>query len=202
MSEDLKVAAELRESFGKGAARKLRALGKIPAVLYGHGTEPVHVSLPGHQMLLILRKSNAVLELDIDGKGQLALVKDVQKDPVRQIIEHLDLIVVKKGEKVQVDIPVTIEGESAAGTILNQDATTVSLEVEATHIPERVTISVEGLEEGAQILAGDLELPKGASLITEADVLIVAITVPSAPADEETEAAEAAAEETAAEAAE
>jgi large subunit ribosomal protein L25 len=202
MSEDLKVAAELRESFGKGAARKLRALGKIPAVLYGHGTEPVHVSLPGHQMLLILRKSNAVLELDIDGKGQLALVKDVQKDPVRQIIEHLDLIVVKKGEKVQVDIPVSIEGESAAGTILNQDATTVSLEVEATHIPERVTISVEGLEEGAQILAGDLELPKGASLITEADVLIVAITVPSAPADEETEAAEAAAEETAAEAAE
>ena len=202
MSDDLKVTAELRESFGKGAARKLRALGKIPAVLYGHGTEPVHVSLPGHQMLLILRKSNAVLELDIAGKGQLALVKDVQKDPVRQIIEHLDLIVVKKGEKVQVDIPVTIEGESAAGTILNQDATTVSLEVEATHIPERVTVSVEGLEEGAQILAGDLELPKGASLITEADVLIVAITVPSAPADEETEAAEAAAEETAAEAAE
>lgn len=202
MSDDLKVNAELRESFGKGAARKLRALGKIPAVLYGHGTEPVHVSLPGHQMLLILRKSNAVLELDIEGKGQLALVKDVQKDPVRQIIEHLDLIVVKKGEKVQVDIPVTIEGESAAGTILNQDATTVSLEVEATHIPERVTVSVEGLEEGAQILAGDLELPKGASLITEADVLIVAITVPAAPADEETEAAEAAAEETAAEAAE
>ena len=202
MSDDLKVTAELRESFGKGAARKLRALGKIPAVLYGHGTEPVHVSLPGHQMLLILRKSNAVLELDIAGKGQLALVKNVQKDPVRQIIEHLDLIVVKKGEKVQVDIPVTIEGESAAGTILNQDATTVSLEVEATHIPERVTVSVEGLEEGAQILAGDLELPKGASLITEADVLIVAITVPAAPADEETEAAEAAAEETAAEAAE
>ncbi|ROR81241.1 LSU ribosomal protein L25P [Plantibacter flavus] len=200
MSDDLKVTAELRESFGKGAARKLRALGKIPAVLYGHGTEPVHVSLPGHQMLLILRKSNAVLELDIAGKGQLALVKDVQKDPVRQIIEHLDLIVVKKGEKVQVDIPVTIEGESAAGTILNQDATTVSLEVEATHIPERVTVSVEGLEEGAQILAGDLELPKGASLITEADVLIVAIAVPAAPVDEETEAAEAAAEETAAEA--
>ena len=202
MSDDLKVTAELRESFGKGAARKLRALGKIPAVLYGHGTEPVHVSLPGHQMLLILRKSNAVLELDIAGKGQLALVKDVQKDPVRQIIEHLDLIVVKKGEKVQVDIPVHVEGESAAGTILNQDATTVSLEVEATHIPERVTVSVEGLEEGAQILAGDLELPKGASLITEADVLIVAIAVPAAPVDEETEAAEAAAEETAAEAAE
>ncbi|WP_285027403.1 50S ribosomal protein L25/general stress protein Ctc [Plantibacter sp. ME-Dv--P-122b] len=200
MSDDLKVTAELRESFGKGAARKLRALGKIPAVLYGHGTEPVHVSLPGHQMLLILRKSNAVLELDIAGKGQLALVKDVQKDPVRQIIEHLDLIVVKKGEKVQVDIPVHVEGESAAGTILNQDATTVSLEVEATHIPERVTVSVEGLEEGAQILAGDLELPKGASLITEADVLIVAIAVPAAPVDEETEAAEAAAEETAAEA--
>ena len=200
MSEDNKVVAELRENFGKGFARRLRAAGKIPAVIYGHGTEPQHVALPGHQVALLIRRANALIDLDIAGKGQLVLVKDVQKDPVRQIIEHLDLIVVKKGEKVQVDIPVHVEGESAAGTILNQDATTVSLEVEATHIPERVTVSVEGLEEGAQILAGDLELPKGASLITEADVLIVAIAVPAAPVDEETEAAEAAAEETAAEA--
>lgn len=176
MSDDLKVTAELRESFGKGAARKLRALGKIPAVLYGHGTEPVHVSLPGHQMLLILRKSNAVLELDINGTGQLALVKDVQKDPVRQIIEHLDLIVVKKGEKVQVDIPVHVEGDAAPGTLVSIDANTLSLEVDATRIPQSIVVSVEGLEEGTQILASDVTLPEGATLVTDPDVLVVNVT--------------------------
>ena len=202
MSDDLKVTAELRESFGKGAARKLRALGKIPAVLYGHGTEPVHVSLPGHQMLLILRKSNAVLELDIDGKGQLALVKDVQKDPVHQIIEHIDLLVVKKGEKVAIDVPIVVTGESAAGTIVNLDATTLSIEAEATHIPQNIEVSVEGLEDGAHITAADVVLPKGSSLLTDADVLVVAISIPAEQdLGEEGEAAagEEAAEEAAAE---
>ena len=170
------LVAEVRDQFGKGAARKIRALGKIPAVIYGHGTEPQHVTLPGHQVSLILRKSNQVLELDIAGKEQLALVKDVQKDPVRQIIEHIDLIVVRKGEKVTVDVPVHVEGEAAAGTSVNQDSTTISLEVEATHIPESVTVSIEGLEEGAQILAGDVQLPKGATLVTDAEHLIVGIT--------------------------
>src|SRR5688572_16133528 len=117
MADDNKVVAETRTSFGKGAARKLRAAGKIPAVMYGRGTEPQHVALPAHQISLIIRKSNAVLELEIDGKQSLALVKDVQKDPVLRIIEHLDLIVVIKGEKVTVDIPVHIEGESAPGTV-------------------------------------------------------------------------------------
>ncbi|HEY4153570.1 MAG TPA: 50S ribosomal protein L25, partial [Pseudolysinimonas sp.] len=107
------LSAEPRDSFGKGAARKIRAAGKIPAVIYGHGTDPQHVTLPGHQVGLILRKANQVLDLDISGKSQLALVKDVQKDPVRQIIEHLDLIVVRKGEKVTVDVPVHVEGEAA-----------------------------------------------------------------------------------------
>jgi large subunit ribosomal protein L25 len=176
MDEDNKVVAEQRETFGKGAARKIRAVGKIPAVIYGHGTEPQHVTLPGHEVSLILRKSNQVLELDIQGKTQLALVKDVQKDPVRQIIEHIDLIVVRKGEKVTVDVPVHLEGESAPGTSVNQDSNTISLEVEATHIPENVIISIEGLEEGAQILAKDVALPQGASLITEEDTLIVGIT--------------------------
>ena len=170
------LVTEVRDTFGKGVARKIRAKGKIPAVIYGHGTEPQHVTLPGHETALILRKSNQVLELDIQGKVQLALVKDVQKDPVRQIIEHIDLIVVRKGEKVTVDVPIHLEGESAAGTAVNQDSNTVSLEVEATHIPENVVVSIEGLEQGAQILAKDLELPAGASLITDPETLIVGIT--------------------------
>ncbi len=182
MSEDTTVHAELRENFGKGFARRLRAAGKIPAVLYGHGTDPVHVALPGHQMLLLVRHANALIELDIAGKSQLALVKDVQKDPVRQIIEHIDLVVIKKGEKVQVDVPVVVVGESFSGTIVNQDATSVSLEVEATHIPQHVEVDVEGLEEGARITAGELALPKGASLVTDPEVLVVAISVPAAAA--------------------
>ncbi|WEK60341.1 MAG: 50S ribosomal protein L25/general stress protein Ctc [Candidatus Microbacterium colombiense] len=202
MSEDTKVHAELRESFGKGFARRLRAAGKIPAVIYGHGTEPVHVALPGHQVSLLLRRANALLELDIEGTPQLALVKDVQKDPVHQIIEHIDLLVVKKGEKVTIDVPLIVTGESAAGTIVNQDANTLSIEAEATHIPQNIEVSVEGLEEGAHITAGDVVLPKGASLLTEADVLVVAISIPAeqdlgeegdAPEDEEA-APEAAAE--------
>jgi len=171
-----KLVAEVRDNFGKGAARKIRAINKIPAVIYGHGTDPQHVTLPGHETMLITRRANAVIELDIEGKSQLVLVKDIQKDPVRQIIEHIDLIVVRAGEKVTVDVAVHVEGESAPGTSLNQDATSLSLEVEATHIPQSVTVSVEGLEEGAQILAKDVELPQGATLITEEDTLIVGVT--------------------------
>ena len=110
MSEDNKVVAEVRENFGKGFARRLRAAGKIPAVIYGHGTEPQHVALPGHQVSLLISRANALLDLDINGKSQLTLVKDVQKDPVRQIVEHIDLLVVRKGEKVAVDVPVVVVG--------------------------------------------------------------------------------------------
>jgi large subunit ribosomal protein L25 len=173
---DNKLVVEVRTEFGKGFARRLRAAGKIPAVIYGHGAEPQHVALPGHETALIIRKSNQVLDLQIEGKSQLTLVKDVQKDPVHQIIEHLDLIVVRVGEKVTVDVPVHLEGESAPETSVNQDATTISLEVEATHIPESVTVSIEGLTEGSQILAGDVKLPTGATLITDPEVLIVGIT--------------------------
>jgi large subunit ribosomal protein L25 len=202
-TNDNHLVTELRESFGKGAARKIRAAGKIPAVIYGHGSEPQHVTLPGHETALIIRKANQVLELDIQGKTQLALVKDVQKDPVRQIIEHLDLIVVRKGEKVTVDVPVHLQGEPAAGASINQDANTVSLEVEATHIPENVVVSIEGLEEGTQVLAKDLALPTGATLITDPETLIVGITgeqaqdlgeETAAETEEATEAAEAGAE--------
>ncbi|HAM13874.1 MAG TPA: 50S ribosomal protein L25 [Microbacterium sp.] len=192
MSEDTTVHAELRENFGKGFARRLRAAGKIPAVLYGHGTDPVHVALPGHQMLLLVRRANALIELDIAGKSQLALVKDVQKDPVNQIIEHIDLVVIKKGEKVQVDVPVVVVGESFSGTIVNLDATSVSLAVDATHIPEHVEVDVEGLEEGARITAGELTLPQGATLVTDPEVLVVAVSVPAAAAADEAAEDEAA----------
>ena len=207
MSEDTKVHAEVREQFGKGFARRLRAAGKIPAVIYGHGTEPVHVALPGHQVSLIIRRANALLELDIEGTATLALVKDVQRDPVRQIIEHIDLLVVKKGEKIQVDVPIVVVGESFAGTVANLDATSIAVEVEATHIPQNFEVSIEGLEEGQHITAADVKLPKGASLLADPETLIVAIYVPTAEATEESteevsaegEAAEAQTEEAAAE---
>ncbi len=181
---DTKVVAELREQFGKGFARRLRAAGKIPAVIYGHGTDPVHVALPGHQVSLLIRRANALLELEIAGKQQLTLVKDVQKDPVHQIIEHIDLLVVKKGEKIQVDVPVSVVGEPFPGTIATLENTTVALEVEATHIPQNIEVSVEGLEDGTHITAGELTLPRGATLVTEADTLVVGVALPPAPVED------------------
>ena len=198
MADQNKLAAEIRTEFGKGFARRLRAAGKIPAVIYGHGTDPVHVALPGHETSLIIRQANALLALDIEGTSELALVKDVQRDPVRQIIEHVDLLVVKQGEKITVDVPIVVLGESAPGTIVNLDTTTLSLEVEATHIPEHIEVSVEGLEEGAHITAADATLPDGASLAGDPEVLIVAISVPAEETEEESadtaEGEEAAAE--------
>jgi large subunit ribosomal protein L25 len=201
MADDNKLVAEARTEFGKGFARRIRMAGKIPAVIYGHGTDPQHVTLPGHEVGLILRKANQVLELDIAGKVQLALVKDVQKDPVRQIIEHLDLVIVRKGEKVTIDIPVHVEGEAAPSTTVALDANTLSIEAEATHIPERLVVSVEGLTEGTQILAKDVTLPEGSTLISDPDTLVVNITAQAEQDLGETEPAEAAAEGETAEAA-
>ncbi len=173
------IDAELRTTFGKGVARKLRAAGKVPAVVYGHGTDPKHVSLPAHEVALLLRKANAILDLQIEGESQLALVKDVQKDPLRQIIEHIDLIVLRKGERVEVDVAIHVQGEPVAGLVADQDAKTLSLEVLATNIPENVVVSVEGMEAGTHILAGDIELPEGAVLLTDPEVVVVAISVPA-----------------------
>jgi large subunit ribosomal protein L25 len=178
MSEN-KMAASYRKEFGKGAARKLRAAGHIPAVIYGHGEDPTHVSLPGHETLLIVRKANALIELSVDGDDKLVLVKDVQRDPVRQIIEHLDLVVVRKGEKVTVDVAVHVEGESSSGTMLQLENQSISLEADATNIPEFITVSIEGLLEGTQIHASDLEMPTGSTLLTDPDTLILAITLPA-----------------------
>lgn len=191
MSEDNKVTAEVRESFGKGHARRLRAAGKIPAVLYGHGTEPQHVALPGHQVSLLIRRANALLDLDLAGKSQLALVKDVQKDPVHQIIEHIDLLVVKRGEKITVDVPVVIVGEPQSGTVAMLDSATVTLEVEATHIPETIEVDVDEQEDGYRVTAGELTLPRGAALAGDAEALVVAVSIPLSTLAAEEEIAEA-----------
>ncbi len=180
-----KISAEQREHFGKGAARKLRAAGRIPAVIYGHGTAPVHISLPGHETALIIRKANAVLDLDIAGKNQTVLVKDVQKDPVRQIIEHLDLLVLRSGELVEVEIPIRLEGEPLGGTVATLDLQTLLIQVLATSIPEHVVVSIEGADEGTQITAGDIVLPEGAKLSIPADTIVVGVVATRAEAAEE-----------------
>ncbi|WP_165067545.1 50S ribosomal protein L25/general stress protein Ctc [Marisediminicola senii] len=208
--ETNRIEAVVRESFGKGAARKLRVTGGIPAVVYGHGTDPLHLALPGHETVLLLRKKNAIIDLQINGKSQLALVKDVQKDPVRQLVEHIDLTIIRSGEKVVIDIAVHVEGESYPGTLAQLETPFISVEAEATHIPENVVVSVEGFEEGTQILASQLVLPKGTTLITDPETLVVNVTVPQLDlttdaedeAAEEAEAAEAEAAEAAEEAAE
>lgn len=196
------IAAEARTNFGKGAARKLRAAGRIPAVVYGHGTEPVHISLPAHETGLIIRRANAVLDLALPTGSQLALVKDVQRDPVRQIIEHLDLIIVRAGEKVEVDVPVVLEGEVVAGNVATLDSQTVLLKVSATAIPQHIVVSVEGAEDGARITAADLTLPEGAELAADPELIVVGVAV--APREEslENEAAESEAAEGESEAAE
>jgi large subunit ribosomal protein L25 len=185
MADNTKLAVQIRTKFGKGAARKIRANNQIPAVVYGHGTEPQHITLPGHETMLIVRQANAIIDLDIEGTAQLALVKDVQRDPVRQIIEHIDLVVVRRGEKVTVSVPVVVQGESFSGTIHVQEESTLSLLVLATDIPEHIVVDVEGLEDGAQIRATDITLPEGAELETEGDPIVVSIVTPRGTADDD-----------------
>jgi large subunit ribosomal protein L25 len=195
MSDKLKLAAEPRTQFGKGFARRARAAGKIPAVLYGHGLAPVHLQLPGHETMMALKHQNALLTINIEGEEpQLAIAKDVQRDPVLQIIEHVDLLLVKKGEKITVDVAVHLEGESAPGTIHILENSTLSILAEAVNLPESVTVSIEGLEEGAKITAGEVTLPKGSELAADADQLVVQITTPRSSAEDEQVEEEVAAE--------
>jgi len=173
-----KIAAETRTEFGKGAARRLRREGKIPAVVYGHGETPSHLALPGHATMMALKHggANALLELVIDGKDQLALTKAVQVDPIRRVIEHVDFVAVKRGEKVVVDVPVVLVGEAVRNTLVVTDNTTVQIEAEATHIPESLEVSIEGAEPGLMVHASDLTLPAGAVLLSEGDLLLVNVT--------------------------
>ena len=203
MSE-IKLAATTRTEFGKGAARRLRRTDQIPAVLYGHGSDPLHVALPGHATMLAVKQANALFSIELDGKTTLAITKDVQRDVVKNTIEHVDLLIVKKGEKVSVEIPVLIVGESAPGTIHLVDIQTIALEAEATHLPQHVEVSIEGIPAGSTVTAGDLTLPAGSTLITEPDTIIVTITAPqasAADAADEAAAAEIAAAQSAASAA-
>lgn len=193
------VDADIRTSFGKGAARKLRAAGKIPAVVYGHGAEPLHVAIPAHETTLIARRANALIDLKMTDSQQLVLIKDIQRDPVRQIIEHVDLVIVRKGEKVTVDIAVHIQGDPVSGTMVQLEHNTISVEAEATHIPESVTVNVEGFAEGTQVRASEIALPDGSTLVSAAEMLILTVQQPpkaeeAAPAASEEDDAAASAE--------
>ncbi|NJP46227.1 50S ribosomal protein L25/general stress protein Ctc [Actinacidiphila epipremni] len=207
MSE-VKIAATLRTEFGKGAARRIRRADQVPAVIYGHGADPKHVSVPGHELLMALRTANVLISLEIDGRSELVIPKAVQRDPLKGFLEHVDLLSVKRGEKVTVEIPVTAEGELApGGNLLEHVLSSLPVEAEATHIPEAVTVSVEGLEAGASILAKDITLPKGVTLAVEEDATVIQVVAAQVEVTEEEEAgegaeepAEAAAEEAAAEA--
>ncbi len=199
---EIKIAADSRSEFGKGASRRLRRSGKVPAVLYGHGTDPIHIALPAHETLLALRAANALLSITVDGvNAQLALPKQIQRDPVRGTIEHVDLLLVRQGEKVTVEVPIVLTGEAADDTTVNHDLQTLPLMVEATHIPERVEISIEGLEAGTQIAVKDLTLPEGATFHGDPDTLVFSINVaaelslepePEQPAETATAAGEGA----------
>lgn len=189
---EIKLAAETRTEFGKGAARRLRRAGQVPAVLYGHGTDPVHIALPGHETLLALRQANALLEIEIPGeKAQLALPKQVQRDPIKGFIEHVDLLIVKRGEKVSVDVPVVVVGEPAPGTMVNLEHASVTVMAPATKIPNEIEISVEGLEAGSQVLRGDLKLPEGVEVEGDAEALVVNVMAAPTQAQIDAELAEA-----------
>ncbi|MFC0675483.1 50S ribosomal protein L25/general stress protein Ctc [Brachybacterium hainanense] len=193
MAEKLNI--ELREDFGKGAARRTRREGKVPAVVYGHGMEPLHVVLPGHETALAARNPNALLELvQPGGEKQLALIKEIQRHPLHRTLAHLDLIAVRRGEKVEVEIPVSVVGEPVSPSIAVVDLQTLTLSVDALHVPEHVEISVEGAEEGFQLFAGDVVLPEGAELATDPEYLVLAIQTPRGEATEDEEAVEAAEE--------
>ena len=203
MSEDL-IQAEHRTEFGKGAARRIRRESKIPAVIYGHGNDPIHVTLPSHDTTMAIKHGggNAVLHIDIDGKVQLALTKQVQADPIKGFIEHIDFVAVKKGEKVTVDVQIVLVGDAAPDTMVHIENQTVSLEAEATHIPEHIEISIEGAEAGTQFHASALELPTGSTLLRDPELLVVNVTAARAaeePAEEAAAEGEAAAEEAPAE---
>ena len=179
---EVHIAATPRTEFGKGAARRERRSGRVPAVLYGHGTQPRHVSLPGHDVLLALRTANVLIRLDgLKAGGELALPKAVQRDPIKGTVEHVDLLLVRRGEKVTVDIPVTVTGEVAPDGLLDQQLIQISVEADATRIPPGVEVSVEGLAVGAAVHASDLDLPHGVTLAVEPETLVLhVIAAPTA----------------------
>jgi large subunit ribosomal protein L25 len=179
MSDMIKIQVTLRDDFGKGAARQARRAGQIPAVVYGHGTDPVHILLPAQQTTLAVRNPNALLTLVHDGEEHLVLPKDIQRNFIKQTVDHLDLLVVRKGEKVVVDVPVHVEGEAAPNTVFNLEEATVPVLAEATHLPDNVTIVIEGRAAGEHVYGRDIQLPAGTTLELEDDYVIATISEPT-----------------------
>ena len=198
------LTAQVRTVTGKGASRRARREGKVPAVLYGHGADPQHLELNARDFAAVLRNSgtNAVLTLDIDGKESLALTKALDIHPIRRNIQHADLLVVRRGEKVTVEVTVVVEGEAVPGTLVTQDTNTIEIEADVQSIPENLTVSVEGVAAGTQITASDIELPRGVTLVSDPELLVVNVVVAPTAEDldaegggEEVEAGSAAADE-------
>lgn len=191
-----KLTAAVRTETGKGASRRARRVGKVPAVLYGHGSDPQHLELDGHDFAAVLRHSgtNAVLTLDIEGKEQLALTKALEIHPIRRNIQHADLLVVRRGEKVTVEVNVVVEGDAAYGTLVTQDANTIEIESDVQSIPDHLTVSVEGAEIGTQFAASSITLPEGVSLVSDPDTLVVNVVAAPTAEDLEAEGAGEAAE--------
>ncbi|MFF4094726.1 50S ribosomal protein L25/general stress protein Ctc [Streptomyces sp. NPDC001834] len=185
---EVKLAAQVRTEFGKGAARRARRDGLVPGVVYGHGAEPVHVTLPGHALMMALKTANVLIGLDIDGKSALVIPKAVQRDPLKGFLEHVDLLTVKRGEKVDVEVAVHVEGDLAPGSnLLEYVMNTLRIQAEATHIPESVTVSVQGLDAGASVFAKDIPLPEGSALVDDPEAIVLQVVAAKAaePAAEE-----------------
>ncbi|OEV05320.1 50S ribosomal protein L25/general stress protein Ctc [Streptomyces oceani] len=187
---DVNLSAKIRSEFGKGAARRLRAQEKVPAVIYGHGADPVHVELPSYDMMMALKTPNVLINLDVEGKKELVIPKAVQREAIRQFLVHIDLLTVKKGEKVSVEVPIHVEGELAPGQhILEHGMTALPVQAEATHIPESLTVSVEGLTAGDSVQAKDIKLPANTTLDTDEEEIVIQVLAAQAeePAEESTE---------------
>jgi large subunit ribosomal protein L25 len=193
---EVRIAAEPRTEFGKGGARRTRRAGKIPAVLYGHGQAPRHIALPAREFANAIKHgANTLLTIEIDGGKELALPKAVQRDPLKLTIDHVDLLLVRKGEKVTIELPIVLLGEIERGGRLNQDLTALTVEAEATNIPDGVEVNIDGLEIGSHLLAKDVPLPKGVTLVTDGEATVVGVvaTQSAAQLDAELEAADASA---------
>ncbi len=187
------IAAQARTQFGKGPARQIRRDGRVPAVLYGHHSEPKHMTLPGHQVLMALRTPNVLIRLEgLPGGAQLALPKAIQRDPIKGWVEHLDLLLVRRGEKVTVDVPVTLTGEIVPGGLLDQQVVQISVKAEATNIPTGIEVSIDGMDVGDAVHAGQLKLPSGVTLDDEPDLLVVHVIAAPTAAQLEAELGEAA----------
>jgi len=193
---EVRIKAEPRNEFGKGPSRRIRNGGRVPAVLYGHHTDPKHLTLPGHEVLMALRTPNVLIRLEgLPGGAQLALPKAIQRDPIKGWVEHVDLLTVRRGEKVKVDVPVTVVGEIAADGLLDQQLVQIAVEAEATNIPQGIVVDVEGMEVGASVHARDLQLPSGVTLDDEPDLLVLHVLAAPTAAEIEAEIGEAAAVE-------